>query len=312
VANTKVRIASRALAHWIFLGVLEHGGIWDQMGLDADVQLMTGSREAEDSLLKGEIDYIFGSHIGPYKHWAKGIPYVYLAQTVNSTSDAVVASFPIQLLRELEGKRIAHDPLLDENGSVGHPRGNVVIYLERGGVDLEKVTFVENWKTDHVQEVLKGKAEATFVSIGAAKKAQALGLHVLQLKELPMVNGVTLTTLWPAVEKDTDRVLRTLEVLIRGTHFYKTEKEKTIEIIKRHVASRLGLDDAQDIENAYTRTAKRLEAKPYPRLQSIANAYRIAEIIYPEAREINPLALWNLHFVRQLEADGLFRELYGS
>ena len=78
------------------------------------------------------------------------------------------------------------------------------------------------------------------------------------------------------------------------------------------MASRLGLNDAQAIENAYARTAKRLEAKPYPRLEAIANAYRIAELTYPEAKEINPLALWNLHFVRQFEADGLFRELYGS
>ena len=168
--KTKVRIASRSASHWLFLGVLEHGGIWDEMGLDAEVRLIEASSEAEGDLINGDLDYIFGSHVGPYKHWAKGIPFVYLAQTVNSTSDAVAASFPIQHLRDLEGKRIAHDPLLDENGSVGHPRGNAMIYLERDGLDLKKVAFVENRKTDHVQKVIDARLKQHLSLLGIPEK----------------------------------------------------------------------------------------------------------------------------------------------
>ena len=137
-------------------------------------------------------------------------------------------------------------------------------------------------------------------------------MHVLRLPDLPMINGVTFTTLWPTVERDPDKVLSTIKVLIRGTHFFKTKKKETLEIIKQHVAPRLGLKDAQAMEASYERATKRLESKPYPRLEAIANAYRIAELIYPEAKDINPLSLWNLHFVRKIEADGFFKELYGS
>ena len=54
-----------------------------------------------------------------------------------------------------------------------------------------------------------------------------------------------------------------------------------------------------------------LEPRLCPKIDSLYNAYRIAKLVYPELEETgNPVKLWDLHYVRVLEAQGFFDELY--
>jgi len=61
---------------------------------------------------------------------------------------------------------------------------------------------------------------------------------------------------------------------------------------------------------SYQSVAK-LAIKPYPDHQAVANAYRLCCMKAPEAHEISPLAMWDLHFLRQLDHSGFIDRLYG-
>ena len=50
--------------------------------------------------------------------------------------------------------------------------------------------------------------------------------------------------------------------------------------------------------------------KPYPELPAVANAYELACIQHPETRDISPLSLWNLHYLRELDDSGFIDRLY--
>jgi hypothetical protein len=91
----------------------------------------------------------------------------------------------------------------------------------------------------------------------------------------------------------------------------RNDKEKTMEILGGQVAERLGIRDDEHLENYYLRLLRILEPRLCPKMDSLYNAYRIAEIVYPELKETgNPIKLWDLHYVRKLEAEGFFDELY--
>src|SRR5439155_18305957 len=62
---------------------------------------------------------------------------------------------------------------------------------------------------------------------------------------------------------------------------------------------------------SYNSVAKLL-AKPYPDHQAVANAYRLCCMKAPEAKGISHLALWDLHFLRQLDNSGFINQLYES
>ena len=54
----------------------------------------------------------------------------------------------------------------------------------------------------------------------------------------------------------------------------------------------------------------RMPRKPYPELPAVANAYELACIQHPETRDISPLSLWDLHYLRELDDGGFIDRLY--
>jgi len=50
--------------------------------------------------------------------------------------------------------------------------------------------------------------------------------------------------------------------------------------------------------------------KPYPDHQPVANAYRLCCMKAPEAKDLSPLAMWDLHYLRQLDNSGFINRLY--
>ena len=56
-----------------------------------------------------------------------------------------------------------------------------------------------------------------------------------------------------------------------------------------------------------------LEPRLYPRADAVANAFELAVMEEPEIREgLNPMSLWDIHLLRELEESGFVDELYGG
>jgi hypothetical protein len=53
-----------------------------------------------------------------------------------------------------------------------------------------------------------------------------------------------------------------------------------------------------------------LERKPYPSPHAISNVFQLAVRRNPEISGYNPLALWDTHFVRELDDSGYIDRLY--
>jgi hypothetical protein len=50
--------------------------------------------------------------------------------------------------------------------------------------------------------------------------------------------------------------------------------------------------------------AAQLQLKPYPTPAGISNSYEIACAEWSGGKGINPITLWDLHWVKQLDDDG--------
>jgi hypothetical protein len=98
--------------------------------------------------------------------------------------------------------------------------------------------------------------------------------------------------------------------LVDAIHFFITRKPETLEILKEHATPILKLQTDQEVETLYDEWAQSLEKKPYPSLEGIANVFQLAVRRDPEIAGYNPLALWNTHFVRELDDSGYIDRLY--
>jgi len=155
-------------------------------------------------------------------------------------------------------------------------------------------------------EAMKASEGDVTLVTGDTKRYEDAGFHVLQLPRLPMINGPTLTTTVTALNKYDRFGERLVLAQVLGIHFGRTRKEETEKILEG-----LKKREPEARSVSYNSVAK-LAMKPYPDHQAIANAYRLCCMKAPEAKELSPIAMWDLHFLRQLDNSGFIDGLYAG
>lgn len=299
----------RSHTHLPLWEVLEEAGIWRKLGIRSSFEYCGSSAEAEDALFSGRIDFISGNHISPYALVASGRPIVSLASPNNSVSDKLASRQPISSLAELKGKRIADTTVLDNGGGYNHIRGNHMLYLMEAGLDWNDVVWVEvadqmseQFLRTQFETVKAGRADAAMVT-GDAAEYKAAGMHVLALDRLPMISGPTLTTTLGSLKRKDRLGERLVKAMLMGIHYAHTHREETERILE---GLRKRVPEARAV--TYNSVAK-LPMKPYPDPQAVINAYRLCCMKAPVAKELSPLALWDLHYLRELDDSGFIDQL---
>lgn len=302
--NIKVRGVYRSSSHLPIWTVMEEAGIWEKAGLElAGLEYCAQPPDAEKALFNGEIDFISGDHLTPYGLIVQGKPIVSLASPVNATTSTIVSREPVSSIQDLRGMRIVDTPMEGRDGGFHHGRGNHMMYLIRSGIGINDVHWVEFEDSDAQYQALKsGKADATFSSRGQKYKDE--GFHVLSLPPLPMINGPTLTTSYTVLNKKKNFGERLVKALVLGIHFAHTQRAKSEKILE-------GLSARTQHSYRYA-TLERMPRKPYPDAQAVINAYDLGCIKNPEAKQISPLALWDVHYLRGLDNSGFIDKLYGT
>ena len=307
----EIRGFYRSHSHLPIWEVMDKAAIWERVGLKVTFEFCDSSSAAEKALFDGNVDFVSGNHISPYLLVRRGKPIVSLTSPSNSVNDKLVARFPIKQVSELRGKRIGDTTLVDSIGGYHHPRGNHMLYVMRGGLRLDEVEFVEltesNKEFQAIQfEVVKsGKVDAIFVT-GNTDKFEQAGLHVMPLDQLPMINGPTLTSTLTTLQKKAGLAERLVKAQVMGIHFARTRRGETEDILEE---LRRRVPEAKNV--AYRSVAKLLP-KPYPDHEGVANAYKLCCLKNPETEEMSPMALWDLHYLRELDNSGFIDALYAN
>jgi hypothetical protein len=187
-----------------------------------------------------------------------------------------------------------------------------MLYVLDAGLELQDVRWVEiadkmssEFRAAQYEAMKAGEGDVTFVT-GDTQRYEKAGFHVLQLPRLPMINGPTLTTTVTALNKYDRFGERLVLAQVLGIHFGRSRKEETEKILE-------GLKSREpEARNVSYNSVAKLAAKPYPDYRAVGNAYRLCCMKAPEAKEISPLAMWDLHFLRQLDNSGFIDRLYSG
>lgn len=311
--SIQIRGFFRSPRHFSLWYLMLESGILKQVGIEQiHLKYCESSSEAEAALEKGEIDFISGNHISPYALIAKGSSIVSIASPDNIMQVSLVSRQPVASLAELRGRRIGDVPVTGPDGGYNHTRGNHMLYLKREGLEPSEVEWVDLMSTaagDYTDRQLKamvdGSVDATFVWTRTTEYEKN-GFHVFTPPTLPMISGPTITTSLTKLQEIPLLGERMVKAMVLGIHFAKTQTEKAERILQdinlRH--PQWGGVKAEKLA--------RMPAKPYPDVVGIANAYELACMQYPEARDMDPIALWDMHYLRELDNSGFIDALYGD
>jgi len=305
----EIRGFYRSHSHLPIWEVMDKAGIWERVGLRVTFEFCDSSSAAEKALFDRSVDFVSGNHISPYLLVRRGKPIVSLTSPSNNVNDKLVARFPIKQVSELRGKRIGDTTLVDSIGGYHHPRGNHMLYVMRAGLKLDEVEWVElsesnnEFKAMQMDVLKNGKVDAIFVT-GNTEKFEQAGLHALALDRLPMINGPTLTSTLTTLQSKEGLAERLVKAQLMGIHFARTRRGETESILE---GLRQRVPEAKNV--AYRSVAKLLP-KPYPDHEGVANAYKLCCLKSPETEEMSPMALWDLHYLRELDNSGFIDALY--
>jgi len=310
MALDSLRIIYRSNSHAPLWIVAEKSGVWEKNGLAVDSSPQLVREKAVDALKNRHVDLISGNHHNLYARNAKdGDDFVHLAQAGNDwTENRLVVGGGVRSLQDLRGKKVVTDKLDSHAGL------NVWLFLRQEGLDADRgdVELVElrGSSEERWRRVLGGEYAGAFVGIPHDARAAAAGARVITVRAMPMIRGVTLTTTTSFVQRNEDRIRRLIRGFIDAVHFFLTRKEETLEILKEHVTPILRLQSDAEVTALYEAWTRSLERKGYPSTEAIANVFQLALRRNPEIAGFNPLALWNTHYLRELDDSGYIDRLY--
>jgi ABC-type nitrate/sulfonate/bicarbonate transport system substrate-binding protein len=307
-----LRIMFRA-GHSYVWELAEKAGILANLGLGIKtLESAEYSGKADDALFKGEIDFIVGNHISPYLHMANGLPVVCIASPGNFVRDRIISREPVESLEDFKGKglRVADSYFVDQWGGLNHPRGNHMLDVARAGFEPGEAEWVEvghlytpELEPAVVEAVTTGKADVGFIMGGNLDELRKEGLHVTTLPTLPMVNGSTITTSYQALAKHEQLAERLVKAMVLTIHYARVHPEES----QRLLSTRMG--KPYEEWGGRVQSVARYRLKAYPDPEGVANAHELSTTRHEEAKTIQPMALWDMHYLRELDMTGFIDEL---
>jgi ABC-type nitrate/sulfonate/bicarbonate transport system substrate-binding protein len=318
-----VNFPYRASAHLALLHVVDESGGWQRQNIDVNYNFKISSKDAHRDVPTGDIEFVGGNHVSTYGKRARGDTWTYLGQTINRIDHRLVVrpDSGISGISDLKGKKVL------TAGS--HPALNDWLYLKQRGLDVDRdqVEIVNKSRIakggmdeiegdnarpkDRWELVKDGTVDATLLTPPKSDFAAKAGLKVIDIEPMPMIHFTTISTSQQFVDRHPDVVERFLKGLLEGIAFFKTRRAETIKIIKERHTSEGPLDDVM-AETIYREMARVLEPKLYPSMAAISNVYQEALRQDPDAAKVNPLTLWNFHFLRQIDDSGFIDGLYAK
>jgi ABC-type nitrate/sulfonate/bicarbonate transport system substrate-binding protein len=311
----RIRFPYRSPIHLQLLHVVAHTGAWEKYGLDVEYDMAIKADAAHDAVMNGDVEFVGGNHVSPYGYRARGDRWIYIGQTVNVVPGRKLVVRPDSAINSLADLR---EKVVGTRGS--HPSLNDWLQLKQHGLDVDRDEVVlldpnksrgsEDERPPLWMDVRDGNVDAAILPVPQGFFAKRAGLKVIDVPVFPMIYFTTISSSLSFVEKHPDIVERFLKGMMEGIHFFKTQPEKTAQILKERYHSNNGEMDDDIARETQACLAAALEADLYPRPDAIANVYEEGKRKDKDAERINPMALWDLHYLRKIEDSGFLTELY--
>jgi ABC-type nitrate/sulfonate/bicarbonate transport system substrate-binding protein len=315
-----IQFPYRSSSHLALMHVINESGAWERNGIRCDYDKPISRSDAHELVPKGEIEFVSGNHVSTYAARARGDTWVYLGQTVCMNSLTLIT-------RNDTGINKIADCRRRKFGSRGrHPGLNTWLYLKQAGLDPDKdeVEIVEEVrvtmpdgdemgaKKPLLDMVADGDVDAALINQPRAEFARRMGLKCIDVPQQPMVFFMTVSSSMKLVREKPDLIKRNLKAIIEGIAYFKQNREETIKILMdKH--NKEGKLDRGAAGILYDDIAPRLDPRIYPSLDAIFNVYQEAlkqDEKNGDAKRIHPLALWDFHFLREIDDSGFVKDLY--
>lgn len=162
----------------------------------------------------------------------------------------------------------------------------------------EEVGRWGQWK-----KVVSGECIACFMDPLYLDEPLQAGLKILAAPELEVISHYAQVCTSEFARKNSAALRNYVKAVIHGVCWMKQRKQEAMKVVLGEPMRRMKISDAHEMERHFDAIVGKLQLKPYPTAQALAATYEIACEEYG-AQGLNPMTLWDLHWVKELEDEG--------
>jgi ABC-type nitrate/sulfonate/bicarbonate transport system substrate-binding protein len=154
------------------------------------------------------------------------------------------------------------------------------------------------------KKVVNGECVATFMSPLYLPAALAAGLKVLPVPEIPIVGQFAQACLSRFSRGNPETMRRHLKAVVHALAWLTKRPADAYANLQPELAPLMNVGHEDELKRRFDAVVNGIKLKPYPTADAIANTFEIATMEYLGAQGLNPLSLWDLHWVKELDDEG--------
>ena len=154
------------------------------------------------------------------------------------------------------------------------------------------------------KKVAGGECIATFMSPLYLPAALAAGLRVLPVPEIPIVGQFAQACLSSFARGNPELLRRHVKAVVHALAWLIKRPAEAWAALRPELKPLMNVSDDIELKRRVDSVVDGLKLKPYPTPEAVANTYEIATLEYLGAKGLNPLSLWDLHWVKELDDEG--------
>jgi NitT/TauT family transport system substrate-binding protein len=285
--------------------VAKDSGIFAKHGFDAEVLLVAGSPRVTQSLIAGDFDYAIAGASSFIRARIQGADPQIVATSLNTAGDFHLLTLPqsgIRSIEDLRGKTVGVTQL----GSDADVFLRTAI--SRAGLRPDEVTIIQHGGSPQgAAALLTGQLPAAVVggsAILTATRNGAISVANGKTLRIPGLTG-TIATTRRHIERNPAEVQRLVRAYVEATHYFKTHREETIDILHESWAGM----PREEVAYLYDEVVDEMQRFPMPSDESVM-AMVERETDPQTAAQFKPTDFYDPTFLREVERSGLLQQLY--
>jgi ABC-type nitrate/sulfonate/bicarbonate transport system substrate-binding protein len=277
-------------------------------GVNVEVLHIHERKAFEDALLNNRCDTIIEHIEYLYLEAARGRKVTFFCAPQLHRGLQLVVARDFTSLQQLRGKRMAVRDL-------GRPFA-VTLWLRKMGLEQNVETVIvtdkEIGRWQQWRKVASREYAACFVAPIYLPPALAAGLKTFPVEEAEIVSNFAQACLSSFASENSALMKAYMQAVIHALALLVYRRDEAEEIAANEPMRLMEVSDRAELRRQIDSIAEMLRVKPYPTAEAIVNTNAIAAHEYG-ARIDNPMTLWDLHWLKELDdegfIDGLVAEL---
>ena len=310
-APAAVQMESLAVGYSSLAG--HHTPLWiaveDRIGRKYGIDLKAiyaGRLRPQQLLVSGDVPIVVATGSGAVtSHVLGSKDQVIVAINMNKVGGGIFAKSEIKTVEDLKGKTIG----VSRAGSISEIILRYVLRAKLGlQPDRDVKMLVVGDPAVGLQALERGIVDATPLTMPLPLMAAKMGFRELVNYDALGITfpANTVTILRQTISKRPEMIENFLKTLIEGIYIFKTNKAKSLAVMKKQL---LGTSD-EVLEETYKYAITALEQQPYPSIDVIKSGLEILSFQYPQAKQTDPNPLIDPSFVKRIDQSGFITGLY--